>query len=187
MDDDDRRHQTAPLTHSVPVTALSALGRHVSIKATETELAAVASACGLISAKSLCAEFQVTQGAGSLLAVQGSLEGDVVQACCVTLEPVAEHVEGEIVLTYTLDPAASGLEVDIIIDDEDPPEPVTDGHIDFGAIVVEHLVLNLDPYPRAPEARFNTEALEISEETPKSGRISPFSVLENLKLPDRDP
>ena len=169
---DGKQHEDAsPLSHPVTVTALSAKGRHVPIVATADELVALAKVCGLISVERLSAAFQVAKGAGPLLAVRGSLEADVVQTCGVSLKPVSEHVETDIVQTFTLEPAAPSSEIDINVDDEDPPETVDDGQIDFGALAFEHFTLNLNPYPRAPDAMFAAGEDENSDEGPEPHRL----------------
>lgn len=175
---------TSPLIHLIPVTSLSQKGRAIVVKATADELVNIAKDCGLDAIETFKAEFQVTKGGGPLIAVQGRVLADVVQTCGVTLAPVEAHVEGDIALLFTLDPVKSRAEVDVDPNDEDPPEPVIDGQIDFGALALEHLVLNLDPYPRAPDAAFqannqHAQEVELAEEDGK--RENPFAVLSTLK------
>ena len=51
-----------------------------------------------------------------------------------------------------------------------------DGEIDLGQYVVEHLALELDPFPRKPGAEF--------VQPPEPAEISPFAVLKALKPKD---
>lgn len=183
---------TIPLTHLVAVNNLSGQGREVSLVATDAERARIAEDCGLIGMERLQATFKVTKGAGRLLAVQGHLSATVTQSCGVSLKPVQEEVEADIALTYTLDPravaAAAADEVVIDPDDEDPPEAVVDGKIDFGAVALEHLVLNLNPHPRAPDADFDAQAWrDDSENDSQNGKNNPFTALGRLKGPSNDP
>lgn len=179
----------SPLSHVIPVTNVSGQGKVVRIVATDEERSAIAEECGLAELKRLEADFTVTKGAGRLLAVQGHISADVVQSCGVTLKPVEEQVQAEIALSYTLDPKwAEVPEVVVNPDDEDPPEPVIDGEIDFGVIALEHFALNLNPYPRAADADFDAAAwtAEPSQEE-QNEKKNPFAVLERIKAPVNDP
>ena len=173
------------LSHFIPVTAISPKGRDVAIVSSPTERRDIAGECGLLEVGRLEATFQITKGAGPLLAVRGRISADVIQTCGVSLEPVPAVVDAEIALTYTLDAIKSRVEVDVDLVDEDPPEPVLDGQIDLGALVVEHLVLNLNPYPRAPEAAFDAQKwLETENSSDETGSTNPFAALSKLKPQD---
>ena len=58
----------------------------------------------------------------------------------------------------------------------DPPEAMTDGGIDLGAVVEEAFVLAIDPYPRAPGAALPTES-----GTAPAADDSPFAALAALR------
>lgn len=178
----------APLSHVIPVTHVSGQGRVVKVIATEAERDAIAKESGLVGLARLEAEFKVTKGSGRLLAVQGHISADLTQSCGVTLEPVEEQVEADVALTYTLDPKwAELIEVAVDPDDEDPPEPVIDGQIDFGGIVLEHFVLNLNPYPRSGGAAFEAAAWQSDPEPENlSKKKNPFAALAELKGRDQD-
>lgn len=179
---------TAPLSHRVPVGNVSRQGKTVRLEATETERAAIAAECGLPELSHLEAEFTVSKGAGRLLAVQGRVSATVTQSCGVTLKPVEEEVEAEVVLTYTLDPEAMMAEVEVHPEDDDPPEPVIDGQIDFGALALEHFALNLNPYPRAPGVAFESSAWQDDPDGDhKNEKKNPFAILESIKAPVNDP
>ncbi|MEQ8736426.1 MAG: DUF177 domain-containing protein [Rhodospirillaceae bacterium] len=170
------------LSHLLPVTSLSGKGREVRIIATDAEKVALSEQAGILSISRLEASFHVTKGAGALIAVQGHISADVSQACSVTLDPVTESVEADIALTYTLKPSDLGKEIDLVPDDEDLPEPIEDGQIDFGALVAEYLILNLNPYPRADGASFNEQ--EWSDNDPDDEDLTPanpFAALSRLK------
>ncbi|MEQ8510358.1 MAG: DUF177 domain-containing protein [Rhodospirillaceae bacterium] len=170
------------LSHLLPVASLSGKGREVRIIATDAEKAALSEQAGILSISRLEASFYVTKGAGALIAVQGQISADVSQACSVTLDPVTESVEADIALTYTLKPSDLGKEIDLALDDEDLPEPIEDGQIDFGALVAEYLILNLNPYPRADGASFNEqEWSDNSSDDQDLAPANPFAALSRLK------
>ncbi len=68
----------------------------------------------------------------------------------------------------------SGKEVERKLTDEDPPEPLTGGAVDLGALAVEAVALGLDPFPRKPDAK--PVDVTIGE-----ARDNPFAALAALK------
>ena len=100
--------------------------------------------------------------------LDGKVTGTVAQACVVTLEAVVEQIEEIIDLRFLPEAAATDRprkdnpEEDVNFDatPEDEPETYTGDYFDALPIVIEHLALGLDPYPRAPGAAFaETDAL----------------------------
>jgi uncharacterized metal-binding protein YceD (DUF177 family) len=67
-------------------------------------------------------------------------------------------------------------EVIVVYDEEDPAEPLEDGVIDLGGVLIEQFTLALDPYPRAPGASLEAPA---EEGVDKPG--SPFAALSKLR------
>ena len=105
----------------------------------------------------------------------GHLVADVVQTCGVTLEPLTNHIEAD----FSVDLAqASRVEPQPRTIDADPeapdgPDLIEDGGVDLAAYVVEHLALEIDPWPRKPGVVF---------EAPQGpAEPSPFDVLRELK------
>ena len=67
-------------------------------------------------------------------------------------------------------------ELEIDIDADDPPDVLESDTIDLAAYVVEHLSLEIDPFPRRPGAVFEPQEPEVER--------SPFAALLKLKNPD---
>lgn len=150
----------------------------VSIEASEEERAALAEALDLVAVKSLTAQLTVRPWRGEGVAVSGTVQGEVVQECVVTLEPVEGRVEEAIHMR--LHPTVSqSPTVDIDPDASDPPELLDSDVVDLGAIAVEHFALGLDPYPKAAGVTFEAEALDEDDAPP-----SPFAVLSTLRTGD---
>jgi uncharacterized metal-binding protein YceD (DUF177 family) len=128
----------------------------------------------------LSAALQIAPIAGGVR-VSGRFEADVVQECVVTLAAVSARISGEVAVTVV--PGAErgderdDDEVDIDLDAEDV-EIIQGDTFDLGEILIEHLALAIDPYPRAPGAVFM--APNVAGD-PKSSRQSPFAVLAKLK------
>lgn len=113
--------------------------------------------------------------------VQGRFRAEVTQICGVSLEAFTQAVSGEIDLRFA--PAGSPNlpeetgdgEVEVSLETPDPPERLEGDFIDLAAILGEHLVLAIDPFPRRPGAVF--------EWTPDTEEASPFAALRALKPP----
>lgn len=160
-------------------------GFSLTIEAEPDERAAIARRLGLLELPSLRATLAVTRLAdGESFAVKGKLEAAVVQECVVSLTPIAakvhEAVSGLFVPARQL--AVGGHEE---IDDPlaEIPEAISNNAIDVGELVVQHLALGLDPYPRQEGvAPALPRAAAPSEDTRK-----PFAGLGALlKAKDRD-
>ena len=148
------------------------------LEAIEAERQALARRFDLLELRALRAELWVERLTNRpLVKVEGRFEAELSQTCVVTLEPVPARVEGHFVRLYNLDPALDlDEEVEVELDEEDPPEPVVDGRIDLGEAVAEELSLALNPYPRAEGA-----VLDRPAGNGAAARPSPFAVLEALK------
>lgn len=168
----------------VIVAELDGEPRDYSIAADESERKALAKRFDLLALDRLEADVTVSPRRGSdIVGVTGRFEADVVQACVVTLEPVPATVTGDFDRTFA-SPHLCALDhvVEIDPDREDPPDPITDGSIDIGEVVAEHMGLELEPFPRAPGAEFEStqnggEGAAGATDT----KPNPFAILEKLK------
>lgn len=114
--------------------------------------------------------------------ITGRFQARVGQICGVTLEPFESDLAGDIALQVV--PAGSpngpaesaGTEIEMDIDAPDPPDVLEGEEIDLAAYLVEHLALEIDPFPRKPGAEFDYQP-DVTEE-------SPFAVLKKLKDDD---
>jgi len=107
----------------------------------------------------------------------------VTQVCGVSLDPFETKLGG--VFQVRCVPLGSPLlipadsEVEIDLDADDPPDALEHDWVDVAAYVVEHLALEIDPFPRKPGAEFTPPPAE----TPPS----PFAVLARLQPARREP
>ncbi len=113
--------------------------------------------------------------------LEGRWNAELEQACVVTLDPVVTALSGRfsVRLLPVGSPNTPQDEPDSVIDPEadDPPDLVEGLAIPVGDYLVEHLALELDPFPRKPGAIF------VPPEEP--GLITPFSVLKDLAAKNR--
>jgi len=155
-------------------------GRWLRLEATAEECGALAQRLGVERVVSLAAELQVKPWRKRGLSVQGSFDATVEQNCVVTLEPVVHNLAGEFTSYFTQDIELETFDVDAGSDGDEPE--IIDGHtIDLGELVVEHVILEVDPYPRHPEAPIggdDTRGDAMDDDEPPPG---PFAVLETLR------
>lgn len=150
-------------------------GQTMTIEATGEEREALAEALDLVAIETLAADVTVKPWRGEGVRVAGVVRGKVTQSCVVTLEPVPGSVEEAFDMRFHPD-VAQASEIDVDPEAPDPPEPLDGYEVDVGAIALEHFVLGLDPYPRAPGVAFDPVEDESEPDEP-----SPFAVLESLK------
>jgi hypothetical protein len=108
--------------------------------------------------------------------LDGTWSADVAQTCGVTLERLDSRLSGDFLIRVVQpgSPHAPGEDdVEIHLDADDPPDVLDSDQIDLAAYVVEHLALEIDPFPRKPGVEFVQP-----EETVE---LSPFAVLKKLR------
>lgn len=171
---------TPEFSRHVRVDQIPAAGITVELSAKPAELVALAERFDLQSIQDLNATVTLKALAGgALVRVDGRFIAHVVQTCVVTLDPVPATVEEEFSLTFgAAEPEEPGVELELSLDDQDPPDPIVDGIIDVGEAVAEHVALTLDPFPRKPGIAFECGDPEPVEE---EKRPSPFAVLAQLR------
>ncbi|MDB5448513.1 MAG: hypothetical protein JWQ97_3830 [Phenylobacterium sp.] len=149
------------------------------LEADAAERARIAGELGLESLPALSADLTVRPWLDGA-EITGRFRAVVEQVCSVSLEAFEQPLDGEIeVRTVPADsqsaPAEPGPEVELDLDAPDPPDVLAGDAIDLAAYVVEHLALEIDPFPRKPGAEF--------EYAPPADAESPFAVLKKLKGP----
>lgn len=140
-------------------------------------LAVLAKQLGMISLVSVSAAYRIERLAAGAYRLKGRVVTEGQQACVVSLEPIASHVEEDFDVEFWPDlPDAEGGEDKAILNARDV-EPLDAGVIPVGRIVFECISAGLDPYPRKPDAAFTwTDKAESAPE-----KVSPFAALAKLK------
>lgn len=156
-------------------------GLNRKLQADAAVRARVARALDLAELDRLDAEIQIAPAAIGFEA-KGRIRADAVQTCGITLEPLPAAIDADFTLRF-VEPADAPAgepahEIEIGLEDDDPPDVIEDGVLDLGALVVEQLSLALDPFPRKPGAVF--EAPDGPAEP------SPFAVLSKLKIEGKE-
>ena len=156
-------------------------GLHLDLVAEEHVRAGLAALAGVANMPRLEAFLDVVRH-GKGLRATGRVSATVGQTCVVTLEPLENEVDEPIDVVFaptagdfvTEDLAGAGVAADTTFEAGEPPEALSDGTADLGAIAAEFLLLGIDPYPRKPGAEFALPAQQ-------GGAASPFAVLARLK------
>jgi uncharacterized metal-binding protein YceD (DUF177 family) len=168
---------TPEFSRPVRVDTLGEGERRMEIEADETERAALARRFGLLSIERLTAEFAVSRR-GDEVAMTGALSAAVTQACVATAAPLEAALDEPFDLVFRPQPESGGndeevelggAEMDVIFYES--------GSVDVGEAVAETLLLNLDPYPRAPGAEDALKAAGVKSEE----EAGPFAALAGLK------
>ena len=112
---------------------------------------------------------------GALL--EASWSAVIEQTCGITLEPFSSRLAGAFkvrVVPNGSKNAPEELGGEVMVDPlaEDPPDVLEGDSVDLAAYVVEHLALEIDPFPRKPGAEFTPP----DEPSPPS----PFEALRNF-------
>ena len=154
-------------------------GHAVEREATPEERRRLASALSVPEIKRLIVRYRLTALGGDRFSLSGDMTADIVQACVVTLEPVAATLKLPLEAEFRADgdarpvPVSEGDEAEVLALPD--YEPIEGGQLMVGRVVAEVLAAGLDPYPRQPGAEFNW-----SDEA-GARAISPFAALAKLK------
>jgi uncharacterized metal-binding protein YceD (DUF177 family) len=122
--------------------------------ADEAERAAIAKRFGLLSVDRLEATLAI-MAEGDSVKAEGTLGAALVQACIASGEPVPAALATPIAVRFVpnaaLEVAQEDAQIELASDDLDVIGFVG-GRFDLGEMVAESLALELDPYPRSPDA-----------------------------------
>ena len=139
-------------------------------------LKALAPKLGVRAVKSLSADLRLRTWLDGV-EIGGRFQAVVEQESGLSLEAFDQTVEGpiEVRLVPAGSPNAPDPEIEIELDPEspDPPEILEGDTIDLADYVIEHLAVEIDPFPRLPGETFDY--------TPPQDDDSPFAVLKRLK------
>jgi hypothetical protein len=159
-------------------TEAKPLSRHLVADAAARR--AIAKALDLVSLERLEADLDLS-GWFDGVRIDGRWRADIVQTCGVTLEDFPTALSGEFTIRAVPEGSRHAVppetEIEIDVDAEEPPDVLESDLVDIGGYVVEHLALEIDPFPRKPGAVFEPPEPEAES--------SPFAAL--LKLKDKGP
>jgi uncharacterized metal-binding protein YceD (DUF177 family) len=173
-----------PLHWPVKVNVLPSSGFDLAIKASPEECKLLAEKADIEAVREFSAELVFRRWRRQGVMVRGEISAEIIQACSVTLDPLDVSIHGEVDRLFL--PEGSRLlkpsfndEGEMLIDAEGPdlPEPFNGETIDAWPILVEQLILEIDPFLRKPEAELPELAEEADEDEEDS---NPFSQLKQM-------
>ena len=94
----------------------------------------------------------------------------------MTLKPLSSCVQTAILVRFSEDAQTWEGDCEIELDDEHPPEMIVDETVDVGEAIIQHLAVEIEPFPRSPGVPY----LDVtSNEIDKLNR--PFAGLSRLR------
>jgi len=140
----------------------------------------IAKQLGVVSLEALSAEVFLSSWLDGA-EISGILRARVVQTCSATAEDFESPIDARFnlrVLPANSENAPQEEFGDLGADPDgdDPPDVLEGQTVDVSGYVVEHLALELDPFPRKPGAVF--------VQPPEPVELSPFAALKGLNLKD---
>jgi len=157
------------------IDSLGATARTLQVEANEDERAALARRFGLVAIDRLEAELALTWD-GERVTAAGRLRAQVTQSCVASGDPVGAEVDAGFEIAFAPRPEPAPEEIELSESDCDIVF-YPGSEIDVGEAVAETLSLNLDPWPRAPDADDALKKAGIKAEH----EVGPFAALAALK------
>jgi uncharacterized metal-binding protein YceD (DUF177 family) len=153
--------------------------RTIEIEADEAERAALAARFGLVAIDRLQAKADVRRS-GETVFADGRIAAAVTQSCVATGADIPATIDAPFALRFVPEQAA-GEEVEL--EEGELDEIGYEGAaIDLGEAVAQTLVLELDPFPRAPDADATLREMGVLSEED----AGPFAALKALLTPKKD-
>ena len=145
----------SPVSFFANVARLPQKGLPVVIEADAAQRAVLAEEHGLLSVEAYRAELLVVSWKRNGVKVSGRVEADITQACIVTLDPIAAHIDEPFEALLLPEDSKLGRqgfdgggEILLDADGPDSPETFSGDIIDVGALAEQFFGLAIDPYPR---------------------------------------
>lgn len=167
------KHET--ISRLVDVASLDAQGADYVVEPTEAERAAIARRLDIPAVNRLRGEFQLTPVRGGV-DILLRIDAEAERICVASLEPMRETIREDIRMQFDRNYVED--ESDDLADSDLLREPLAGDDIDLGELLVQHLSLSLDLYPRKEGAE------SLADKFRSAASASPFSVLKGLA--DRD-
>ena len=185
-------NSTAPipeLSRIVDINLLEEGENIITIEASSEERVELAHRLGIQEIDRLTAQLQLdVDKKQTQIHLFGELHADITQKCVITLEPVQSQIESSFERNFneSSDFQEEPIEINLsTLAKEEPPEPIQSGKLDIGEVVAEQLALEIDPFPRAPGAKFagfSSDSVDRTQANEAEARATgPFSALARLK------
>lgn len=159
------------ISRIVDISVLDAAGARFIVEPTEEERAAIAKRLDVPAITKLRGDFLLTpiRGGVDIVLLIGA---ETERTCVASLEPMIEAIREEVRIefdrNYAEEEDRDFAETGVL------REPLESAEIDLGELLVQHLSLSLDPYPRKDGAE------SLADKFRDATSVSPFLPLEGL-------
>ena len=182
-------------SHKIDADEIGSEPQSYFLNANEEERANIARRLDIEGLEELTAKINLSRDPGGLrIYADGHLKAKVVQKCVITSDPIEGWLEEGFEAWFAdedqtvsfvkarkdRDTKRGHQEVKMVDEDEDP-EPIIDGFIDAGELVVQYLSLAINPYPHAEGAHYEYGDDDEQDREPSQVRKNPFEALKNWK------
>jgi len=158
------------------------------IEADEEALASLSKALDVVSCDALVCDVDLSPSSRGRYAGTLKISARCTQTCVITVEPITTTVDETVDAIFwpqgQIDAWDERRGAEAEVDETTPdPEPILDDTLDIGALVLETLIVAIDPHPRKPDAEMG----EISTETEEEREAErPFAALAKLRSAAND-
>ena len=171
--------QSSEMPYLIDIYKIPEKGKELIIKANAEQCVAIAKRLKIPAVLSLTASAKITKD--SSIRVQCHFEADLKQNCVITLETIQTHVQGKFEEFFT--PSSGSCKKNDIIEldmENEDPLPLEGHELDVGELILEHLSLSMNPYPKKEGLPEDFFFKDENFDSPK--QESPFAKLADLKL-----
>ncbi|MBL8638447.1 MAG: DUF177 domain-containing protein [Alphaproteobacteria bacterium] len=185
----------------VKADEIPADGKQVDLSPDASQLPLIAQRIGVLSLDSLRASLSLSKSKGGVMVhVTGTLWAEIVQSCVVTLEPIKSKIQEDFEAWFAdqehvilfekaqRDVLTKKEMMDLpILEEKEDPEPLEDGKVNLGELVVQYLCLAVNPFPHNETAEQQSEKTPIAHKgrgAQEPLRPNPFAALKNWRPKD---
>lgn len=173
-------------------------GKQVDLSPDAAQLPLIAQRLGVESLESLRASLSLSKNKGGVMVhVTGTLWAEIVQNCVVTLEPIKSKIQEDFEAWFAdqdhvilfekaqRDVLTKREMMDLpILEEKEDPEPLEDGKVNIGELVVQYLCLAVNPYPHKEGLECENDSVPVSKASQDSLQPNPFAALKNWRPKD---
>ena len=181
--------------YQIDAEEISATPQSYFLSANAQERKDIARRLEIQSLEELSATLNISRDAsGMRIEVLGQLKANVIQNCVITDEPIEGWIEEDFQAWFADQEQTVSFvqakkerqskkghqEVEMTEESEDP-EPIVDGMIEAGELVIQYLSLAINPYPHAEGAHYEYGDDSNGDREASAVRKNPFEALKNWK------
>ena len=173
---------------TISIRKLPPAGEWIELPVNPHDLGILADEIGITSCNELKAKFRVKRYRKHGVTVIGEFSAKIEQECIATLDPVYSHIKGgfdrqflpQQESDYTMPEIIDG---EIVLDPEadDIPDLLEGDEINLWEVLIEEMILAIDPFPRSDNAPQQTAQTPKTDEAQGDNPThKPFSDLKSL-------